>query len=87
LETIQDFVEHILMPYQKVQVDTLALLEEQKMVWLIDYWLIHKSKKIMDWMKLKFQKVYVIFIPTNYTCVLQHDDVILHRPFKHVFKR
>jgi frataxin-like iron-binding protein CyaY len=35
LKSTQEFVEHILMPYQKVQVEKLTLLEEQKMVWLI----------------------------------------------------
>jgi hypothetical protein len=44
LETTQEFVEHILMPYRKIQVEKRTLLEEQKMVWLIDYWSIHKSK-------------------------------------------
>ncbi len=57
LETTQEFVEHIFIPYQKVQVEKLALLEEEKMVSLIDYWLVHKSKKFLDWMKLKFPKV------------------------------
>jgi hypothetical protein len=37
LETTQEFVEHIFMPYQKVQVEKIALLEEQKTIWLIDY--------------------------------------------------
>jgi len=32
LETTQEFVEHIFMPYQKVEMEKLVLLEEQKMV-------------------------------------------------------
>jgi len=74
-------------PISKVQVDKLALLEEKKMVWLIDYWSIHKSKEFMDWIKFKFPKACVISIPANYTCVLQPVDVILQCTFKHVFKR
>jgi hypothetical protein len=68
-------------------VEKFALLEEQKMVWFIDCWLIHKSKKKMDWMKLKFPKGCVIFIPTNYIGVLQPADVISQCPFKHAFKK
>jgi hypothetical protein len=36
------------MPYRKVQVEKLVLLEKQNMVQLIDYWLVHKNKKFMD---------------------------------------
>ncbi len=43
LEITQEFVEHILMPYWKIQMEKLAPLEEQKMVWLINCWLVHKS--------------------------------------------
>jgi hypothetical protein len=38
-------------------------------------------------MKLKFPKVCVIFIPANYTGILQPADVILQHSFKHAFKR
>jgi len=87
LETTQEFVEHILMPYRKVQVEELVLLEDQKLVWLINCWSIHKSKEFLDWMKLKYQKMCVIFILANYIGVLQPVDVILQRPFKHAFKK
>jgi hypothetical protein len=69
LETTQAFVEHIFIPYKKDQVEKLALLKDQKMVWLIDCWLIHKNKEFLDWMKLKFPSVCVIFIPTNCTSI------------------
>jgi hypothetical protein len=54
------------MPYRKVQVEEFALLEDQKMVWLINCWSIHKRKEFLDWMKLKYPKVCVIFILANY---------------------
>jgi hypothetical protein len=75
------------MPYRKVQVEKLVLLEEQNIVWLIDSWSIHKNNFFLDWMKLKFPKVCVIFIPTNCIGILQLADVILQCPFKHVFKK
>jgi hypothetical protein len=77
LETTQAFVEHIFIPYKEEQVEKFALLEDRNMVWLIDCWLVHKSKKIMDWMKLKYPSVCIIFILANCTSVLQLVDVIL----------
>jgi hypothetical protein len=68
-------------------VEKLALLEEQKMVWLINYWLVDKSKEFLDWMELKFPKVCVVFILANCIGILQLVDVILQCPFKHAFKR
>jgi len=41
----------------------------------------------LDWMKLKFPKVCVIFIPRNCIGVFQPIDVILQCPFKHAFKK
>jgi hypothetical protein len=67
-------------------VEKLALLEKQKMVWLINYWLVDKSKEFLDWIKLKFPKVYVVFILANCIGILQLVDVILQCPFKHAFK-
>jgi hypothetical protein len=87
LETAQAFVEHMLIPYKKDQVEKFALLKDQNMVWLIDCWLVHKSKNFMDWMKLKLSSVCIIFIPTHCTSVLQLADVILQCPFKHAFKK
>ncbi len=57
------------------------------MVWLIDFWSVHKSKEFQDWMKSKFPSVCIIFIPANCTSVLQHVDVILQCMFKHAFKK
>jgi hypothetical protein len=74
-------------PIEKVQVEELALLEDQKMVWLINCLSIHKSKDFLDWMKLNYPKVCVIFIPTNYIGVLQLVNVILQCLLKHAFKR
>jgi hypothetical protein len=32
METTQKFVKHVLLPYQKIQVEKLALLEEKNMI-------------------------------------------------------
>jgi hypothetical protein len=87
LETTQVFVEHVFIPYKKDQMEKLALLKDQKMVWLIDCLSIHKNKFFLNWMKLKFPNVCVIFIPTNCTSVFQPVDVILQCSFKHAFKK
>lgn len=83
LETTQKFVELIFILYKGVQVEKLALLEDQKMVWLIERWSIHKSKLFLDQMKLQFLGICVIFILANCTSILlELVDVILKCLFK-----
>jgi hypothetical protein len=38
LKTCQQFVERILIPYHKNEVQELNLPQNQKMIWLINYW-------------------------------------------------
>jgi len=68
-------------------VEKLALTKHQKMAWLIDCWSVHKSGKLLGWMKQQHPCVHVIFVPTNFTNTLQHVDVIFQRSFKHAFKK
>jgi hypothetical protein len=56
------------------------------MVWLLDCWYVHKGCDFLDWMKETHPNILVIFIPANYTNVLQSIDVILQWLLKHAFK-
>ena len=38
------------------------------------------------WMKSKYPQVHLLFIFANFTSVFQLVEVILQRPFKHVFQ-
>jgi hypothetical protein len=70
----------------KRQVIIVESLTTEKMVWLLDCWTVHKSKKKLDWVKKKHSTILVIYVLTNCTNVLQHVDVILQYLLKHAFK-
>jgi hypothetical protein len=46
LKTCEYFVHHILVPYFVDVVEELSMSKSQIMIWLIDYWSIHKYKKV-----------------------------------------
>jgi hypothetical protein len=50
LETTKKFVTNIILLYLQSHIQILGL-KEQKMVWIIDYWSVHISKKFLDWTK------------------------------------
>jgi hypothetical protein len=87
LETCQQFVRHILVPYFQCIVKELQLPSNQKMIWLLDCWSVHKSEAFLTWMKKEHPRICVLFIPANCTSKLQPADVILQRPLKCAFSR
>lgn len=87
LSTCQEFVEKILQPYREKQVDMLNLAKDSKLIWLIDYWSVHKSKEFISWVKITHPQILLIFVPANCTSIFQPADVILQRPFKHAFRQ
>jgi hypothetical protein len=48
LEICQQFVEKILILYMKDQMQELNLPKEQKMIWLLDFYYIHKSFEFIN---------------------------------------
>jgi hypothetical protein len=69
LETTKQFIKHILIPYHVVQMETLTFPKDEKMVWLIDCWSVHK-REFLVWMKQHYPCVCIIFVPTNCTSTL-----------------
>jgi hypothetical protein len=87
LTTCKQFVEHILQPYRRKQVQEMGLDEETKLIWLLDCWSVHISKDFICWLKISHPHILLIFVPANCTNVFQPTDVILQRPFKHGFRQ
>jgi hypothetical protein len=87
LETCQQFVEKILIPYHKNKVQEMNLPQNQKMIWLIDFWSVHKNMDFIQWIKSQHPQVCLMFIFANCTSKLYLADVIIQRPFKHAFKK
>ena len=75
METCKNFVKTILSSYLRLQIILLGLPKTQEMIWLIDCWSVHISKNIHGVDEGQLSQVYVY----------QLADVILQRPFKHVF--
>jgi hypothetical protein len=55
LETKKDFVHMVLLTYLHKQIQQLNLQTNQKLVWLINCWNVHKSKEFLDWIKKNTQ--------------------------------
>jgi hypothetical protein len=44
MQSMKDFVYHILEPYRLAQIELLELSKTQRIIWLIDCWKVHTSK-------------------------------------------
>jgi hypothetical protein len=83
-ETMRNFVQKVLHPYFEGKCFDLGLnLLTQRMIWLIDYWLVHISAEFRGFMKENFPHILLLFVPANCTFKLQVMDVVFQRPFKH----
>jgi len=74
-----------LLIYLRNQIQQLNLQENQKLVWLIDCWSVHKSKQFVIYIK-GHPNILVVFVPTNCTSELQPVNVMIQRPLKQAFK-
>jgi hypothetical protein len=83
-ETMRSFVQKVLHPYFEGKCFDLGLNPlMQRMIWLIDYWLVHISAEFRGFMKENFPHILLLFVPANCTSKLQVMDVVFQRPFKH----
>jgi hypothetical protein len=70
LETTKDFVYKVLLAYLHKWIQQLDLQANQKLVWLINCWSVHKSKEFLDWIKKKHPNILVMFVFANCTSEL-----------------
>ncbi|RDX45145.1 hypothetical protein OH76DRAFT_1330854, partial [Lentinus brumalis] len=66
LETMQSYVEKILVPYFNKHKKRLKC-EWQKCIWNIDCWSVHHSEEFRMWMKATYAWIIVIFVPGGCT--------------------
>ncbi|THU93797.1 hypothetical protein K435DRAFT_820162 [Dendrothele bispora CBS 962.96] len=88
LDTMKSLVNDIIRPYleQKKQDLEIEDPKEQRSIWKIDCWSVHKSEAFLSWMKKTHPTIIVIFIPGNCTSVFQPLDVGVQRVLKQSFK-
>jgi hypothetical protein len=65
----------------------MGLPANQKLVWLIDCWLVHKLEAFLSWMKKEFPFIYILFVLANYTSKFQPANVLIQRPLKCAFTK
>jgi hypothetical protein len=82
LECMKALVDKIIVPWSQHKIQELGLPAQQKVLWLIDCWSVHKGEPFRTWMKTKHPKILVLFIPPNTTSKLQPQDVGVQKTFK-----
>ncbi|KAF8196183.1 hypothetical protein BJ912DRAFT_1056612 [Pholiota molesta] len=86
-ETMRSFVDHILVPYFTAVKTRLGLPLDQRSLWQIDCWSVHRSDEFLGWMRNHHPMIVINFVPARMTGLFQPVDVGLQRLFKHSMKR
>lgn len=84
--TMHLYVQHILAPYFEKHKARLNL-PNQRCIWLIDVWSVHRSKEFRTWMKTHYPWIIILYVPGGCTGLAQPCDVGIQRPFKHAMRR
>jgi hypothetical protein len=81
-----EWVEHVLVPFIRSQIELLSLEEDQKAILLLDTYPVHTGEEFRTLMHEKYPNIFLTFIPANCTPILQPADFGLQRVFKHKLK-
>ena len=84
-DTVEWFVDKVIVPYVQTQRDSLGLPETQKALLTFDVFAAHRVESVLS--KLEENNVLVIFIPLNCTDMLQPLDISVNKPLKAEIKR
>ena len=76
------FVDNILAPYFEHRKTEFGLPPEQKSLWQIDLWSVHRLEEFRGWMKTNHPNIILDFVPGGCTSVHQPCDVGIQRPLK-----
>jgi len=87
LETMQDWVTQVLLPYAERCISTYKLRSDAHMVLMLDVWSVHKGEPFRRFLRTHHPRIHLVFIPANCTSKLQVADVALQRPFKSSIRR
>ncbi|KAF5372041.1 hypothetical protein D9615_008034 [Tricholomella constricta] len=86
-ETMKNFVNKILVPYFDHVIRRDNLRPDQRRLWQIDCWSVHRSEEFMNWMGANHPLIIVNFVPARMTSIFQPSDVGFQRVFKHSLKQ
>jgi hypothetical protein len=82
-ETMQQYVSEVLLPYAERCMLAHTLPGDSHIVLVLDVWAVHKSEEFRLFLRTKYPRIHLVFVPPNCTSQLQVADVLLQRPFKH----
>lgn len=74
-ETMHQYVNEILVPYIETKKKELGLPDDQKTLWSIDVWAVHRSKQFRTWMSTNHPNILLDYVPGGCTGVAQPCDV------------
>ena len=81
-DTMHSFVNWILVPYYDKIKKELGLPPQQRSMWQINCWSVHRSKEFMTWMGKSRENIVVNFVPARMTGLFQLADVSIQRILK-----
>ncbi|KAF9019112.1 hypothetical protein BDZ89DRAFT_959514, partial [Hymenopellis radicata] len=84
---MREFVEKILAPYFEATKIRLGLPPEQRSLWTIDVWSVHRSEEFRIYMRVTHPTIILDYVPGGCTGVDQPCDVGIQRPLKLSLKR
>ncbi|KIY49957.1 hypothetical protein FISHEDRAFT_65062 [Fistulina hepatica ATCC 64428] len=73
MDTMKDLVNTIIAPYFDHKRVQLERQSDQKSIWKIDCWSVHKSKEFLAWMRQTHPCIVVIFVPANCTGLTRRE--------------
>ena len=85
-QTMRSYVTDILAPHFAKQKD-LFERPDQKCLWLIDIWSVHRSREFREWMQKTHPWILINYVSGGCTGLAQPCDFGIQRPLKHVIKR
>lgn len=74
-ETMQNFVNKLLVPYLTATKLHLGLSLDQCSLWQIDCWSVHCSVEFLSWMCVNHPAIIINFVPARMTGLFQPADI------------
>ncbi|EUC54439.1 DDE superfamily endonuclease, partial [Rhizoctonia solani AG-3 Rhs1AP] len=79
LQTMKDYVDLILVPYFQRVISIHGLPGDQRCIWQIDVWSVHRSEKFRDWLATNYPWIILQYVPGGCTGLFQACDVGLQK--------
>ncbi|KIY48975.1 hypothetical protein FISHEDRAFT_42295, partial [Fistulina hepatica ATCC 64428] len=67
LDTMKQLVDDIIAPYFTRRKHELGLPPDQKSIWRIDCWSVHKSPAFHTWLRTMHPNIFLVFVPAGCT--------------------